>query len=90
VELDPVGDRQTVPSQRQVAIVRDRFVGTGSKSGRQRLRNLPLERITGDIAHLGADGVETLPLALSDFYRQKLKQMPVTVGRTSAGSLGPV
>jgi len=79
-----------VPSQRHVAIVCDRFVGTGPESRRQRLRNLPLERITGDIAHLGADGVETLSLALSNLDGQQLEQVPVSVGRASAGSLGPV
>ena len=79
-----------MPAQRDIAIVRDGFVGAGAESGRKRLRDFPLERIAGDIAHLGLDRVETLPFALSDFDGQQLQQMPVSVGRTGAGSLGPV
>ena len=90
MKLDAVGDRQAVPSECNVTVVRNCFIRAGTKRGRKRLRNLPLERITGDVAQLGADGIEALPLALSDLDGQQLQEMPVPVRRAGTGSLRPI
>jgi hypothetical protein len=73
VKLDPIGNGQTVPSECDIPIVRDCFVSSGIESRRERLSNLPLERIACDIAHLATDGVETLSFALSDLDGQQLE-----------------
>jgi hypothetical protein len=90
VKLDPIGDRQTVPAECDISVVCDRFVGSGIERRRERLRNLPLERIARDIAHLAADSVETLSFSLSNFDSQQLEQMAVSVRCASARSFGPI
>jgi hypothetical protein len=72
VKFDPISDRETMPAKGNVAIVGDCFIRAGIERGRERLRNLPLECIASDVAHLGADGVETLAFALSDLDGQQL------------------
>ena len=61
-------------------------MSTGAERRRERLRDSLLERVAGQILHLALDRIETLPFALPDFYREKLKKMPISVSRAGAGS----
>lgn len=90
MELDPIGNREPMPAQRHVVVLSDGVVSTYTESGCERGGDLSLQRVTGEITHLAADGLQALALALADFDRQQLEKMPVTVGRTGAGSLGAI
>jgi hypothetical protein len=90
VKLDSVGDGKAMPAKRNVVVVADGLKTAGVKRRRERCRDLPLERISCDIAQLTADSVETLSLALADLDGQQLQKMPVSIGRAGSGALGPV
>jgi hypothetical protein len=90
VKLNTIRDWESMPPEREIVVVGDGIICTETQGGRQRERNLPLQGITGHIAHLALDGLETLPLALSDLDGQQLEQMPITVGRTGARALRPI
>jgi hypothetical protein len=90
MQLDSVRNGEPPPSERHVAIVRDRLVGAGAERRRERKSNLSLEGIAGNLLQLRSDRVEALTLALADFDGEKLEQMLVPIGRTSAGAFGPI
>jgi hypothetical protein len=72
MQLDSVSNGQTVPPQRNIFVVGNSLMGAGAECGRKRQRNLALERVAGDVAHLTTDRVETLPFALTDLDGQQL------------------
>jgi hypothetical protein len=72
MQLDSVSNGETVPAKRNIFIVGDGFMCAGAERGRKRQRDLSLERITGDVAHLTTDRVEALPFALTDLDRKQL------------------
>jgi hypothetical protein len=90
VELDAVGYSETVPAQRDIAIVSDCFIRSRAQRGSERKSDSPLERITSDVPHLALDCVETLTFALPDFDGQELKEVTISVGGSGAGSFGSV
>ncbi len=90
MELDAIGDGQTMPSQRQVVIMGNRCIRAGTERGSQSESNLPLEGVAGDVAHLAANRVEALSFALTNFYRQELEEMTIAVRSTCPGSLGAI
>ena len=90
MELDSIGDGETVPAKRNIFVVGNSFMSAGAERGRKRQSDLSLERIAGDIAHLTTDGVETLPFALTNLDGKQLQKMPVSVRRAGTSSLGPV
>jgi hypothetical protein len=90
VNLDSVGDWEAAPPEWRIGVGCGNRVGTSAQRRRERLRNSFLERIAGEIFHLAFDGIETLPFALADFYREKLEKMPVSVGRAGASSFGVI
>jgi len=90
VQLDTIGNSQAVPSERHVAVVCDGFIRARAEGGRERLCDFSLERIAGDIPHLGANRVEALSFALPDLDREELQQVPVSVRRAGACSFWPV
>ena len=79
-----------MPTKRNVVVVSDGLKSTGVEGGRERRRDLPLKRVSGDIAQLTADSVETLSLALADLDGQQLQKMPVSISRAGSGAFGPV
>jgi hypothetical protein len=64
VKLDSIGDGKPMPAEGQVIVVGNRFVSSGVECRREGQGNLPLERVTSDVAHLTFDGLEALPFAL--------------------------
>jgi hypothetical protein len=70
VQLDSIGDRQSMPAKRDVVVVGDSLIRARRKRWRQRLGNLSLERVTRQISQLGLDRVQTLSFPLSDLDRQ--------------------
>ena len=70
MQLDSVGNRETVPAKRNIFVVGDSFMSARAESGSKRQGDLSLESIAGDIAHLTTDRVETLPFALTDLDGQ--------------------
>jgi hypothetical protein len=90
VELDTVSDGKAMPSQREIVIVGDSFVRTETQRRRQRQSDFPLQRVTGDLTHLGFDGLETLAFALPDLDGEQLEQMSIPVGSTGAGAFGSI
>jgi hypothetical protein len=72
MKLDTIRDWKTMPTQRQIVVVSDGIVCTETQGRSQRQRNFSLQSIAGDIAHLDLDGLEALPLALSDLDGQQL------------------
>ena len=90
MKLDSVGDGKAMPAKRNVVIVADGLKTAGIERGGERRRDLPLERIPGDIAQLAADSVKTLSLALADLDGQQLQKMPVSISRAGSGAFRPV
>jgi hypothetical protein len=90
MQLDSVGNGETVPAKRNIFVVGDSFMGAGAECGRKRQRDLSLERVAGDVAHLTTDRVETLPFTLTDLDGQQLQEMPVSVCRPGPCPLRPV
>lgn len=90
MQLDAVGDGQAMPAKRQVVVVRDCFVSAGVERWCQGQRDLSLEGVTGDVAHLGANGVQALPFPLANLDCEKLEQMAIAVGRAGAGAFRSV
>ena len=90
MELDAVSDGEAMPAERNVAIVRDRFVRSRAESRSESQRNPPLQRVACDIPHLSLDCIEALSFALPDLDGQKLKQVAISVGRAGAGSFRSV
>lgn len=79
-----------MPAERDVVIVPHSFMSARAECRCQRQRDLPLERIASDIAHLASDRVEALAFSLPDFDGQQLQEMAVSVGRAGAGALGAI
>src|SRR2546423_14284152 len=79
-----------MPAQRHVVIIRDYLIGTRRQCRCERLRDFALERIAGEVSHLGLDGLKALTFALPNLDREQLEQMAVAVCRSGAGTLGSI
>jgi len=90
VELDPVRHREPMPAQRHIVVLSDGVVSANIERGREGSGDLSLQCVAGEISHLPANGLQTLALALPDFDRQQLEEMPVAVGGAGAGSFRPI
>lgn len=90
VELDAVSYSETVPTQRDIAVVSNCLIGSRTQSGSKREGDSPLQRVASHIAHLSLDGVEALSFALPDLDGQQLKEVTIAVGGAGAGSFGSV
>jgi hypothetical protein len=90
VNLDSIGNGKPSPPEHHVAVMRDCFVGAGTKSGREGCRESFFQGITRDFLQLRPYRVEALALALTNLDGQQLEQMAVAVSCAGAGAFGPV
>ena len=90
MNLDSVSDVEPAPSENDVAIVRDRFVGSGAEGGREGCRQPLFQGVTSDFPELRANRVQALSFALPDLDREQLEQVAITIRRSRAGAFGAI
>ncbi len=90
VDLDSIGDGEPAPAKRCVVIGGRDCVRSSAERRRERLRDAFFECVSGDLLHLALYRVETLSLALANFDREQLKEMPVAIRRAGTRSFGVI
>src|SRR5688500_10044307 len=90
MELDTIGHRSAAPSVGVTVAAHARRICAGAEGGSERRCDAALECVARNVPHLFLDLLEALSFALPDLYRKQLQEVPVVVGRRSAGSFGPV
>jgi hypothetical protein len=73
VELDTIDDGEPMPPKCHVVVVSNGYISACAQRRSECQSDFPLQCVTGNVAQLGSDRVETLALALPNLDGQQLE-----------------